>query len=211
MRLRLVTRRLELSGNKAFTVLIPLVAAIGLTGCNSKSEATNENLSAAVRQRLEQEVGTCIEVAAPQLPFDLPQRSYGIDPRRNKADALVKAGLLARMEGPYVFPGTQNPVPGFHYSLTDDGKKYERTVRGLAGNVSFCGGKRELVDLYVPAHPPTQVGGRIPTSFTSKVVDAPQWMSDPGMQTAFDPELRLGVQNDDMVLTLTKDGWSATR
>lgn len=166
----------------------------------------------AVRHQMDRELGACVEVPVQRIPFDVPRHaSYLGDPVREAGDALTKVGLLSRAEGTYVFPGTTNPVPGYHYSLTDEGKKYERTIQGLTGNVSFCGGKPELVDLYIPAHPPTQVGGATPISFTWKLVNAPQWMSDPEITKVFASDVRLGTRPGDMVLTLRNDGWSAAR
>lgn len=141
-----------------------LVLGIALGGCSSKSDPTKENFANAVQSLLDRFDATCVVSGA--VPFDLPD--YHNYPQ-NRADALVKVGLLAKQPA-RVKDGVLT-VPGSRYSLTDEGRKAYRTM-DPTGDSRLCGGKSKVVEITSAIAPDkVEIGTSIEVRYTGKVVD----------------------------------------
>jgi hypothetical protein len=139
-----------------------------IAGCSSKSAPTKENFANAVQTHLDRFDAACVVSGA--VPFDLPDLHNYL---QNKADALVKVGLLSK-QPTSVKDGIQT-VPGSHYALTDEGRKAYRTM-DLVADSRLCGGKAKVVEITSAITPDkVEIGTSIEVRYTGTVVDRPRW------------------------------------
>lgn len=182
-----------------------LILGIAVTGCSSKSAPSKENFANAVQSHLDRFDAVCVVTGA--VPFDLPDDH---DLPQNRADALVKVGLLSRQ--PTSLKVGIRTLPGSRYSLTDEGKKAYRAMDPAADS-RLCGGKAKVVEITSAIAPDkVDIGTSIDVQYTGKLVDRPGWDDEAILRPLFH-EL-LPTTNDQFdgenIVTLTKDGWTVT-
>jgi hypothetical protein len=181
-----------------------LALAATLAGCNGKSDPTKENFTQAVQKHLDAIDPVCV-VSGP-VPFDLPDlQTY----TEKQADALVKVGLLAKE--PIRVMESGRMLPGFHYSLTDEGKKAYRPSTPPAGS-ELCGGRSQVQAITWSSSVPdkAEIGTTVDVRYTAKLIDRPRW-DDEALLGPMHIEL-ISTTNDmyngENFLELTNDGWA---
>ena len=198
-------------------IALSALTLLTLAGCGSKQDANKSNFQAAIQDYLNTKRGICVMMPAKEAPFTL-QKTGNTDfiNAPEKAEALVKAGLLSAKdtEVKSVFGNTL--VPGVQYSLTEDGKKY--LVKGGAGNNgswdAFCGGKYKVKEVENFTQPANMFGTKISqVNYLYEVDDAPSWTKQPAIQAAYPLVQRdvAGSPGDKAVLVATNDGWMHER
>jgi hypothetical protein len=156
------------SSNISRACAVPTLVVV-LAACNSKSDPTKENFTQAVQKHLDAIDPVCV-VSGP-VPFDLPDlQTY----TEKQADTLVKVGLLAKEPTRVMESGRM--LPGFHYSLTDEGKKAYRPANPAAGS-ALCGGKSQVQMITWSSSVPdkAEVGTTVDVRYTAKLIDRPRW------------------------------------
>jgi hypothetical protein len=182
-----------------------LCLGISLAACDGKSSPTTENYSKAVQAYLDSKDAVCILTGA--IPFDAEQYSG----EALFAEPLVKTGLLTKEPTQVQDDGSAHRmVPGFHYALTDEGKKAYRRA-DPAKNSKICGGKARLVGITfaTSASENPAVGDRVNIKYQAKLVDRPRW-DDEAVLRPLHPDL-IETENDqfhsELYLELTAGGW----
>jgi hypothetical protein len=182
-----------------------LLLSIALTACDGKSSPTKENFAKAVQTYFDSKDAVCIFTGA--VPFDAARYSY----EERSAEPLVKLGLLTKEPTSVQDDGSAHRmVPGFHFALTDEGKKSYRPANP-AKESKICGGKAKLLAIAqaTSASDKPNVGDRVLVRFEAKLVDRPRW-DDEAVLRPVHVEV-LSTENDqyhgEYFLELTSGGW----
>lgn len=182
-----------------------LLLGIALAACDGKSSPTKENYAKAVQTYLDGKDAVCMLTGA--VPFDADEHSSTV----LSAEPLVKTGLLTKEPTHVQDVGSAHRMlPGFHYALTDEGKKAYRPA-DPAKDSEICWGKARLLAITYASSASDKpvVGDRILIKYEAKLVDRPRW-DDEAVLRPLHPEL-IATENDqfhnELYVELTKDGW----
>ncbi|MGF6649661.1 hypothetical protein OKW34_000223 [Paraburkholderia youngii] len=181
-----------------------LLLSISQAACDGKSSPTKENYAKAVQTYFDGKDAVCMLVGA--VPFDAAEYSSEM----LIAEPLVKTGLFTKEPTSVKDIGSAHRmVPGFHYALTDEGKKAYRRA-DPAKNSKICGGKAKLLAItFASSAENPHVGDRVNIKYEAKLVDRPHWDDEAVLRTLH-PDL-IETENDEyhseLYLELTNDGW----
>jgi len=187
------------------SIFTALLFSVSLAACDGKSSPTKENFAKAVQNHFDGKDAVCIFTGA--VPFDAARYSF----EERSAEPLVKLGLLTKEPTSVQDDGSAHRmIPGFHYALTDEGKKAYRAANP-AKESKICGGKARLLAIApamsVPDKP--NLGDRVLVRYEAKLVDRPRW-DDEAVLRPVHVEV-LSTENDqyhgEYFLELTNDGW----
>jgi hypothetical protein len=181
-----------------------LLLSLSLAACDGKSSPTKENYAKAVQTYFDGKDAVCMLVGA--VPFDAAEHSS----EALFAEPLVKTGLLTKEPTHVQDDGSAHMLlPGFHYALTDEGKKAYRRA-DPAKNSKICGGKAKLLAItFASSAENAHVGDRVNIKYEAKLVDRPRWDDEAVLRTLH-PDL-IETENDqyhsELYVELTNDGW----
>ncbi len=188
--------------SRTFAVLL---VGITVAACDGKSSPTKENFANAVQTYLDSKDAVCIFTGA--VPFDAARYSF----EERSAEPLVKLGLLTKEATSAQDDGSAHRmVPGYHYALTDEGKRSYRPANP-AKESKICGGKSKLLAIaqVTSASEKPNVGDRVFVRYEAKLVDRPRW-DDEAVLRPVHVEV-LSTENDqyrgEYFLELTSGGW----
>jgi len=211
-------------------VLIPIAAALLLTGCGSSTSASKSNFAKAINTALAK---NCIAVSPHSMSNALAVNGskYPVTVKETKAtgngflgisekaakdanarafgpfDALVKAGLLTSTSG-QIKPRLGPAGPGKTYSLTATGKKALKDKNGT----TFCAGHWQVKEITNFTEPGKAIDGatRSTVQFTYAAADVPKW-TQAAIEAGY-PNLKqeIGTPGKGRAdLVLTNNGWEA--
>lgn len=193
-----------------FTKIIAISSlTLVLAACGSAKDANKRNFGKAIQAYLDTQNGLCAAVPAQDLPFTLANTGMFNQQYKQRADALVDAGLLNRRDTEIAALFGPSMTPATEYQVSDMGKKY------LVGQKSaFCTGKYALVEVDNFTDPSDMMGVKVSrVKFRYKVENLADWAHSERLRAAYqdfaDPS-----QTDipqDAALILTNDGWMHER
>jgi len=203
---------------------IMVLGSFLLTGCGSKNDANEKDLSEATNAYLVKKGQLCLGLAS-KWPVDLQDsdRGQGIV-RGSQMAALEKAGLVRSHEAETEITPLSGAPPVkskvLRYELTDDGKKFyrEKEVPGLIGEKEsrgdICFGQQAL-DTVVRTEGPIAVGDKkeMTLYYTYKIENLADWAKSPDVQNVFPGIVSTingaGKTTFNQNLILTDHGWEA--
>jgi hypothetical protein len=218
---------LKVMKNTPFTETLIVGIAVVLTSCGifDKKAPTKGNFKRAIQASIEGKP-RCFEA---EVPKDVPAWLGKLRLDEN-LEPLVAAGLVQRSNAQV--PESQNPfavsfgkkeapkiVPGFHYDLTDLGKKVSRPVEARVAMFGASANERQFcyatprVDEVVRYTEPSNVMGITVTevTYTYHLADFADWATAPALaQKKFLQHalsLRDHPEEAQKTLILTSDGW----
>lgn len=201
-------------GMRAFkSVRMPLVlasmAAVLIVACSDAKTAGKANFQKAIQAYWDTRAAICVSPPAPTVPFDMDGGPSFFPRLRQRADALVTAGLLTRA---VESPARQGSAEKYRYAMTAAGEK--ALVKGAGTNRApgdaFCGGKVRVKEVLNFTEPSDALGVRISeVRYRADVQDLPAWVRNPQVVAA-NPELAGELSADARrrsLLVLRNDGW----
>jgi len=194
---------------------------IWLTGCSSfdKKAPTKSNLKAAIQAALDNNP-RCLTALVPK---DVSSIGRQLRPDGELEPYLV-VGLINRAEAQvdsrqdwmllYGSKSTQR-VPGYHYDLTDLGRKVSHTTteQYMSGaHVDFCYAMPEVDDVVRFTQPANAFGMTIThVTYSYHLANFAEWARNPAFVKAEHLERDLALvsqpKQESMELILTSDGW----
>jgi hypothetical protein len=142
------------------------------------------------------------------VPFDAPSFAYAV----TMAEPLVKVGLLTKTPTTVRDTGAAHTLlPGFHYALTEEGKKAYRPANPAIQS-TMCGGKSKVMAITgsTSAGPKPQVGDTVDVTYTAKLVERPRWDDEATLRPKHFEVLETtnDMYRGEYILELTNDGWA---
>ncbi|AZR95946.1 hypothetical protein BBB39_01810 [Bordetella trematum] len=185
---------------------------VALAACGSAKDANKGNFSKAIQAYLDTQNGLCAALPAKSLPFTLADQDMLSQQGKQRADALVDAGLLSKRDVEVKAMFGNRMLPGAEYSITDEGKKY--LVAGGASTMmrqdAFCTGKYAMAEVQNFTEPSDMMGAKVSrVNFLYKLDGAASWAKSASLQQAY-PAFAKQTQGDikgKAALILTNDGW----
>lgn len=188
---------MRISGRQVFTALVALSL---LVACDDKHTASPDNFARALQSYYDDHP-ECIA-----LPIDLligaPVGTT--DPQRQRAEALVAAGLLSVMP--------VNASAMVQYSLTAAGGSVIRKgADPFLGGMALCYARRKIVKVTSFTPPADVLGVKASrVTFDYELRDTAPWAKAEPLQDAF-PEIKAVLaapsRKDTEGVVLTSDGW----
>lgn len=170
-----------------------------VAGCSDQGNPSKRALERALNRDYSLSAD-CIFAKPLPFPYEIPVNDKLLSQTRNRLDALVEAGLLAREES------IRGNAIVNRYSMTPAGLQ-------VKGNGRFCYGRRQVTSVEKFTQPVNYDGQpltKVEYHFVEK--DSPTWAKDNHVRNAF-PEVAKSMQPspvDETTLILTNDGWVLT-
>lgn len=193
------------------------IAFLFVAGCKTTTAPNEVNFTKAINEYLASHGEVCTAIGI-QFPVDIPiAQSGGIG---SQLAVLGQAGLVHATDTTAVVPGMFDALRGStppqrvkRYELTEEGKKYFRTMPGTIGTTTgFCYGQKR-VDSIEKWTKPEMLGGSSQTevTYTYKIANLPAWAMRSDVVQAF-PDIGAMVRGQSTVtqiagLELTNNGW----
>ena len=173
------------------SILKVSVALLFLAGCKSTTVPNAANFTRALNHYFAQHGEVCTAIGR-QFPMDVPVRES--DGMGSQMAVLEQAGLVHATDTTAVVHGILDPLRGptapqpvKRYELTDEGKKYFKTIPGTFGKTTgFCYGQKRVDSIEKWTKPET-IGGSSQTEVTYiyKIANLPAWATRSDVQQAF--------------------------
>ena len=188
---------MRISCRQAISVLVTLPL---LVACDDKQTASPDNFARGLQSYYD---GHPECVALPiDLPIDTPVGTA--DPRRQRPDAMVAAGLLSATP--------VNASAAVQYSLTAAGEAAIRKgADPFLGGMTLCYARRKVVKVTSFTPPADVLGVKASrVTFDYELRDIAPWAKNESLQDAF-PEIKSGLaapnRTDTEGIVLTSGGW----
>jgi len=190
---------------------LALLSSVWLAGCDSKNDANEKNLAAAMTQYLDKRGQLCRTVSM-RFPVDLaPEEVANPGPNSTAAQmaALVAVGLMDKqlVQVQDIWSFSSRLITRHRHTWNDAAKPY------LNKRNELCYGQMAL-DKITKWDVPAQSDGRTQTraTYTAKVVNIPAWTQNAQMEQAFSFAKTIAEVNSkprQHPLVLTNQGWEA--
>ncbi|MCW8208003.1 hypothetical protein D8B24_13310 [Verminephrobacter aporrectodeae subsp. tuberculatae] len=215
---------------------LAVAGAITLTACGSKTDVSEKNFGAAIKQPLEKNGGLCLGLGAVEWPVDVSEDNWKAGKENptsivGKMEALAVVDLVSGTDSEIdeviwdinkeideiigtinVNRTTGRKLVGKRYALTDAGKKFYRKQGG-----DICYGNFALDKIVKWTEPSKWTGGdyqKTCVTYQYKIDDLAGWAKKPEIQTAF-PDVGKIIERAEkrkyarVVIQLTSRGWEA--
>lgn len=203
---------------KKLTILFGCVAALSLTACADKKEASNKNFKAALASYFEKKGDVCLDflhMPAELSEFEAASQKDKPTGRAKELAALEAAGLV---KGEMRDISEMNLATKKHFQV----KHYEFTEAAtpflLAHNDKklLCWGKQTVADV-IKWRGPVKAGQyeEAEVVFTYKISNIASWAKRDDVQAAF-PQVKSGIEGEGKaervrVVELTSEGWESKK
>ncbi|MCW5221936.1 hypothetical protein D8B23_10730 [Verminephrobacter aporrectodeae subsp. tuberculatae] len=198
---------------------LAVAGAILLTACGSKTDVSEKNFGAAIKQYLEKKGELCLGLGEVEWPVDVSEDSWKAqkdDPTSTvrKMEALAAVDLVSGTDAEideviWGMRPTGRKLMGKRYALTDAGKKFYRKQGG-----DICYGNLAL-DKIVKWEGPMKLGDyqEAGVTFLYEIDDLAGWAKKSEIQTAF-PKVGAVIEGAEKKeqkhqVKLTSLGWEA--
>jgi len=204
---------------KKSLILIGVFAALLMSGCGDKKDATKDNFANSINAHYENE---CIDIGTVYGKFPV-QVANNDKEGKELFDALTKVGLTTSkptkvedrsLTGFDIMTGKRKIIDGYEYKLTDLGTKSVKTKKGngfFSDANEFCAGKYEVSSIENFTEP-SDIGGYKLTrvNFKKEPIDVPEWANNLVKEKAFEryaEKISKKSSDEAMELVLTDNGW----
>lgn len=189
--------------------MLALMAVVLVGACSDAKTPGKANFQKAIQAFWDTRPAICVSPPASTVPFVMDGGPSLFPTLRQRADALVTAGLLTRAAEPPARPGASE---NYRYAMTAAGEK--ALVKGAGTNRApgdaFCGGKVRVKEVLNFTEPSDALGVRISeVQYSADVEDFPAWARNPQVLAA-NPVLAGELRSDGRrraLLVLRNDGW----
>lgn len=188
--------------------VLAVIALVLIGACSDAKTAGKANFQKAIQAYWDTRAAICVSPPASTVPFDMDAGPSFFPRLRQRAEALVAAGLLTRTAESPVQPGA---AERYRYAMTAAGE--QALVKGAGTNRApgdaFCGGKVRVKEVVNFTEPSDVLGVRISeVQYSADIEGLPAWAKNREVVAA-NPELAGGLRANGRrsVLVLRNDGW----